>query len=125
MYNRISSSDIADGIKIYKEREETRARLDAHVANGGTFSAPYSYFTYILHVAIAFATGFVASLFIGTGLGVICGIVSFIISFIIHWIRESRTEHYGFSVFRASFIKRIILYTVITAAIVITIKIIA
>lgn len=79
--NKPSARDIADGIHKY----EADKKIAAYAANGGQLPAEYSYLTYILHVAIAFATGAIVTAFIGTVLGVVCGIVSFIISLIIHW----------------------------------------
>lgn len=115
--NKPSARDIADGIHQY----ETDKRLAAYAAKGGQFSAEYSYFTYILHVAIAVVTGAIISAFVGTVLGVICGIASFIISLIIHWRRVD--SDYSLENYKESYIKRIILYTIITAAIIIGIKI--
>lgn len=118
----MSPIEISNAIGAYEEMKKVDAKVDAYVEKGGQLTAPYSYLTYLLHVAIAFATGFVASLFIGTGLGVICGIVSFIISFIVHWAKKSRNLRYTIGTYRTSIIKRIVLYTVITVAIVIAIK---
>lgn len=110
--NKPSADDIAHGIALH----EMGKRLDTYAANGGQFTAEYSYLTYILHVAIAFATGAIISAFMSTVLGVICGIVSFIISLIIHC---HKCETYSFENYKASYLKKIILYTVITVAIVV------
>lgn len=115
--NKPSARDIANGIHQY----EIDKSIAAYAAKGGQFSAEYSYFTYILHVAIAVVTGVIVSAFVGTILGVICGIASFIISLIIHWRRVD--ARHSLANYKESYIKRIILYTVITAAVIIGIKI--
>lgn len=117
--NKPSALDIAAGIAQY----ETSKDLAARIARGEQLSAEYSYLTYILHVAIAFATGAIVSTFISTVLGVVCGIVSFIISLIIHWHRCNEPGY--FRNYRTSYLKRIVLYTVITVAVIIGIKMIA
>lgn len=113
--------------KNRREYEQSLNNLVDAYAPGDQFPAEYSYISYIIHVTIAVIIGgFIWSALEHPVIGLLIGIAVFVISLFIHWRRhEGSYAPLPFSAFKNSYLKKIILYTVITAAIIIGIKIIA
>lgn len=109
--NKPSTRDIANGIRQYKHDEEMRN----YIANGGQLSVTYSYFSYLLHITIAVLIGgFIWNVIGHAVIGVLIGIIAFVI-LTIRCIDKNNSH--VLSAYKNSIIKRLVIYTIITAGI--------
>ena len=81
--------NIRTGETGYIDVKDSSPSFDANKIYGYGYAADYHFGNFILHVAIASVTGFIAASIIGsTVLGIIIGIISFVISTIVHLAKE-------------------------------------
>lgn len=93
-------------------------KAGCYLTSKGCGYIEYSYFTYLLHIAIAGIIGVGTSYLMNNN--IVVGILIGVASFTVLLFRYSRKKDIGsFSGYRKSYLKRVALYTVITTAIVV------